>query len=480
MSHQAIRVLVPIFWTLAISACGRESATPTVAIESMARDSAGIQVITLSHSLSEIGRGAAQAIVLETDLKVGGAEDGFGAVADVTSLGQGRFAVFDRMYKEIILFDTLGHEVRRFGREGKGPGEFMAPWAVAAVGARLVAWQDQPSTAITVFEPGGQVRATSRAAIAGDWERPRNRWPLVNVFGPRDQHGPEDVTRRLVPLGDSGFVHMLQFNENDALDVKSPKSYPAPQAYLIRYDLEAVVRDTLAALTGAQTLVETVIPGRSVLYVQPLYTARPVWTTGAGWLALGHGDSLTMVVRRMSGDTISIIRFSPVRTEVEWDDRIEGAKWINALNALVSAGSREILRRSSARELQRGIERDAAEHFTYARLTPTVTAAYGVGMCLFLGGFSARDWPDGTALTWIALNVASGSLESVFRIPSPTGIPVPLDRRGAAVRAFDRSFVYVTYRDGDGVPFVERFRLPQLHCLGEPGATNQPDQGALP
>lgn len=96
---------------------------------------------------------------------------------------------------------------------------------------------------------------------------------------------------------------------------------------------------------------------------------------------------------------------------------------------------------------------------------PHLTAAYAVDQCLFLAGVQPSDWADGTALTWVVVNVTTNTLEGVFRLEPPRDARIRLlQRRGVAVRDFDRSFAYVTYRDNDGLSRVERYRLPALEC----------------
>lgn len=205
-----------------------------------------------------------------------------------------------------------------------------------------------------------------------------------------------------------------------------------------------------------------VIPGATVLYTQPLFSARPVWAVGEGWLALGHGDSSQVVVRSLhSADTLAVIRWPARRDGVTEDDRIEAAKWVVASRILRFSAPREEFAKQSPLQLRRGIEWEASEVIEFAELAPTVTALYGAGNCLFLAGYSPRDWGDGTALTWVAVNVREGSLQGVFRlVPPAPAKPMELDRRGAAVRAFDTRYAYTIHLDGDGVGHVNRYRLP--------------------
>lgn len=426
-------------------------------------------MIELSHTPHEVAIGRVKARVLEPDLRVGFEDEiWFGAVADVASLGDGRCAVFDRMERQIVVFDARGRREAIYGRRGGGPGEYLYPWALASMGKMLVAWQRTPSSTFTVLDPHGAVFATGSADIPGDWAEPTFRFPLLNLEG--FQHGPEDVTRRLAGFGDSTFVILRQINEKEHVDWRAPADFSAPPAYLIRYGADARVQDTLAELAGPPTLLweQLRAQGQSlVIYERPLFSPRPVWTTGDGWIALSHGGSSQAVVRRPDGDTLAIVRWPRRRPAVSERDKIEAARWLVALRIINSTESRELWQRASRRERKRGIEFEAFEVQPSADSVPTITAAYGVRSCLFIAGHNPRDWPDGTALTWLVLDVQGGRLEGVLRVPAPAVTkPLELGRVGAAVREFDARYVYVYSRDGDGVFFVERYRLPPLSCSG--------------
>lgn len=58
----------------------------------------------------------------------------FGVIQDVEAHAPGRFAVLDARYHEVRIFDSAGAFVESFGREGRGPGEFVAPQALESLG----------------------------------------------------------------------------------------------------------------------------------------------------------------------------------------------------------------------------------------------------------------------------------------------------------------------------------------------------------
>lgn len=453
---------------LALSACG--NAPPALysgATLQATRDStrAGIPLLELSHTLREVARGGVAAASLEPDLMIGGLDGPVGLAVDLASLGDGRFAVLDRLERQVVIFDSLGDVVARYGREGKGPGEYTSPHALAALGGgRLVVWQGDASATFTMLDTAdGRVLATSPQVAKGDWSRPFFRGPLINVNG--FQQGPEDVTRRLGRYGDKGFIHLLQENEHEYLLSDTP--YPeAPESYLIRYDLDATLIDTVAVLTGPPTREQARLSDGYVLYQQPLFSGRPVWTVGEGWLALGHGDSTGITIRDFDGDTLLHLRLPERRERLQDHDRLEAARWGIDIRALNGSDYRRRIEEVPARELQReGPKYDVEHFFSFADSIPHLTAAYAADQCLFLAGYHPSDWPDGTALTWVAINVRTSSLEGVFRFEPPSAARLPFfDRVGAAVREFDRRYAYLTFRDDDGLSTIARYRLPELSC----------------
>lgn len=473
------------------------------------RDSAGIRILTLSHSPHEVAQGLVRTTELDPDLRVGYGRPGWsGLAADIASLGGGRFAILDRSGGRIVAFDSLGEEIalatalspapvapsRRQARRRRAiysggasadavatrplaPIEaptLRAPLALAAAGDHLVVWQALRDPAFTVIGPGGVVLAATEATLAGDWALARD--PDLGTFGPGLRLGPEDLTRRLISLGPAGFVHLLQPNEREYDDESSSFIASPPPAHLIRYGLDGMVRDTLATLAGTPTQRYTARrwdrrEQREVSVTrwrQPLFAGRPVWAAGDGWLALGHGDSTQLVVRDLAGDTTLIIRWPEDRLAVSDADRREAALGVIVQRLLNSGNVQKFLESESRPTLRAVIERELEHHLAFAELAPTVTAAYGSGHCLFMAGYDPADWPDGTSLTWLALDLRDGRIAGAFRLsPTPLtlrGSRLELRRQSAAVRDFDPGFAFTTSRGRDGTTVVERFRLPELGC----------------
>lgn len=99
---------------------GRDGAT--------VRDSVGVMVIEHGPSLPpDVGRWSFEPDPV-ADLGNAGGDDAylFSRIVQASSLPGGDLVVVDRDTRDFRIFDSTGSLVRRFGRKGKGPGEFQA------------------------------------------------------------------------------------------------------------------------------------------------------------------------------------------------------------------------------------------------------------------------------------------------------------------------------------------------------------------
>lgn len=442
---------------------------PGIALQTEQSSSDGVRTLSLSHTPTEIQAGVYGAVSLEANLTVGEDRDPegdawFGAAADVAGFDDGSFAVFDRVRTQILIFDSTGTVTAVHGRDGDGPGEYKHPFALEAVGDHhLVALDGGSQTALTVLNRSGSVRGTAGRTPGGDWTRPTFRYPYLDIEG--TQRGAEDATRRLVAYGDGHFLAFVQQNELEAFGHPSP----TPQAYLIRYGLDGRMRDTIAELAGPPTTVRDRINENTVIYEQRLYVARPVFAAGDGWLAIGHGDSTHVTVLSFEGDTLLRLQWPTRRRALTDDDKVEAARWILGIRVANWPSSRQMLEELSWKERQEAIRGTAFEHTPFADSVPFLTAAYGRGDCLFLSGLSPGDWPEGTGLTWLVVDVRRGELDAILRFqPERAGPPLQFEREGAAIREFTVNHAYTMSRDADGLFYVHRYTLPPLSCWDRP------------
>ena len=400
--------------------------------------------------------------------------DGFGYVVDV-AVSRNSLFVLDGLAREVRRFDENGNEIGRFGRAGEGPGEFQSPIAIAASDSAIVTWQYPSTQALAVWRQSGDLRVAAGAPVEGDWDS--GQWKKPRFLGPITV-GPEDLSHRLRFADQTTIVHQVQPDEGVFRRDGQQYPYEVPPAYLVSYNLDLAVTDTLAVLSGARLeIIEETVPvpntgrmERIHFAHEALYASRPVWATGERALLLSHGDSAGAIVRGADGNVELEIRWPERRRPIEDSDKRDAAKWMLAHEVISATSSREMFESYSRREIEEGIRVTAHEWTSFADFAPTVTAAFVAGECAFLAGFSPRDNQHGVALTWIVINFRRGSLQGVVRFqPARTlqlGHGGSIDRRGGAVRAFTTKQAYVLTVDGDGESYVERFTFPAEYDCG--------------
>lgn len=455
-----------------LCACAPDGSRTPVSVAGLLTDSAGIRTLALSHSPTAIAASGAAGHVITADLVMGGGADGFGAVVDVTELPGGSIAVLDGLLHEVRIHDQSGRLAGRFGRKGDGPSDFGTPRAITAVGDTLVIWQSPHTRALRVVTARGDLAASSAAPVPGDWDRFAMRAPAL--VGPITR-GIEDPSRRLRGLG-NGFIHMLQSSEEAFLDPAVDLSVIHPEAHLIRYGLDLLVVDTVAVLAGVPLRIRDADAtarisgerGRYRIAEQEMFAAAPVWTTGDGWIATGHGDSTVVVVTDTTGVDLLRVRWPDARQPITENDRFEAAKWLLAYQLLSSQAGAEAQSMTTA-DVREGLRVTALEWTPFARTAPYVVAAQSMGACLLLAGFSPSDSPDGVSLSWIMINVRRGDVVGTYRL-QPTRRLRPdirsdlLNRAGGVLYDVGRSAAYLVTLDGRGEHFVERFALDSAAC----------------
>ena len=206
-------------------------------------DSAGVAIVT-----NPSGDAVYAAIAPEPVLSIGAidgpAEVLFGRIASVAVDGAGNLIVADGQMNEIRLFDASGVHLQTIGGPGEGPGEFRGlagAWR-AAEGAIVAA--DQRLDRITRFGRDGELLAT--ATFQGPGERPRMR--SIHLAGPG----------AFLSRVESLSLPSLEgaFSLEDALEsISDPLGSRAE--YLVRYDLEGALVDTVATVPGQATRTST-------------------------------------------------------------------------------------------------------------------------------------------------------------------------------------------------------------------------------
>jgi len=129
------------------------------------------------------GRGS-ETIDLELDMELGsltGESDAFASVSQILPREDGSSFILDQAAKEILEFSPSGQLVRRFGRAGSGPGEFLIPGSIGWWAGQDSIWvADAVLPRVSVFSTAGELGRT--IAVPGGGFSPttaESRWHRV-------------------------------------------------------------------------------------------------------------------------------------------------------------------------------------------------------------------------------------------------------------------------------------------------------------
>lgn len=98
-------------------------------------------------------------LVREVGSAFAGADYSFFRIADLAVDDDGQLLVLDVGNKEIAIYDSTGTFVRRVGREGAGPGEFLTPTNMMVTDGEIVVF-DPRQGRTTRFDGNGEVLET--------------------------------------------------------------------------------------------------------------------------------------------------------------------------------------------------------------------------------------------------------------------------------------------------------------------------------
>lgn len=170
---------------------------------------------------------------------------------------------------------------------------------------------------------------------------------MIDAYGV--QQGVEDVSRRLRAYGPERFVHHLQEDEFDDFRAGTAPEGGVAKAFLIHNGSNGQLADTVAVVAGTR-VAEIDRIGEAVFYAELLFAGRPVWAAGEDWIAIGHGDSTSIVVRSLEGEMLARLAFPTRREHVSEEDRLEAARWGMAIRVVNNTNSREISEKASRRQ----------------------------------------------------------------------------------------------------------------------------------
>jgi hypothetical protein len=364
---------------------------------------------------------------------------------DIAPLGDGRFAILDRMDASVSIVSPDGTVLWSFGRPGDGPGELQSPYAVAHFAAGLAVW-DQRGRLVT-FDENGTVLGTNVAEARGDGPALWQRWPLSNWEEPL-QLSREDIARRLGVLPDGTVGLLLQLADERFDERLRVEDAAAEFPYaLLSFDEAAQLVDTIQYLRGFRLRQAT--PGSASRWAmgrEKPYQARPLWASGDGWLAWGHGAE-AMITVVSGGDTTFITWPEDTRPlgESDWtayhEWRFEAARRLESRGRIEEWASLVVpwkeLGAESA-EWQGDTDR------------PQIAGLVGYGSCVGLLGFRPSDGPHGETRSVVLINLRDPAATTVLR---PEGEP-------GFLRDIDGHALYFLSIGQDGARVVERFPFP--------------------
>lgn len=268
------------------------------------------------------------------------------------------------------------------------------------------------------------------------------------------QSTSEDWTRRLEAFDSVSFSYTTQEDERKIWNGEDESV--APREFTFRFDTLGRVVDTLASGAAPDSRNYDNPPGAEPQFDQSVWARRSRRTSGDGWVAYGHGRSSEVVILGPRRDTLALIRWPFEAREATDEEKrsvvllfreILDRDWPN------SDASHNAWQNMSRRERNEWIEFHK-EFFSWPDTIPQLTAMYGAGACLWLAGVSSTDFIDGTALTWVIVNITNNEVVRVVRIP----------RAGSRVRHVDENAVFSSYRDDLSVHHIERFLVPEPGC----------------
>jgi hypothetical protein len=213
-------------------------------------------------------------------------------VAAVAEDADGQFYVSNFGDKRVLVFDSTGAHLRTIGRGGKGPGEFSAPRAVAALGDDVFVLDMGPSRISRFRRADG--------THLGDVTLPRNLGVPVDMRAAPD--GRVAVEYRGSPLA----------------PVQSPPVVVPVDPRTGVLDMAAAVRmDTVPRVQVKEEKGKR----RSLRTLDLPFAPRPVWDLQPGG-GLAFGNGAEFVVRRAVGGAISeLFRGEGRALPVTRDDR---------------------------------------------------------------------------------------------------------------------------------------------------------------
>jgi hypothetical protein len=345
-----------------------------------------------------------------------GAPDGderylFGEIADIALSPSGDTVyVLDRMERQTKAFSRDGRFLFRFGRKGKGPGEYNDPASIAFLpwNGQVAVW-DVGLQRLTFVTPAGETAGTAAPLRQNDLAR----------MGKKLRAWRE------------GFVLELR---DDPLAVPAEKQ----RGYLVRLDTLGRLRDTMATFAIPGIRGSGITDHGEVIQTSYLYA--PHWTPEPTWDLLPDGEIVLAPggryeVYRLAADGAARYRLARPWTPARLNRH---ERMINLRDAQENMGL--------APQVPTWFLEPFHRKF-FARIRPSIT-----GVLATTGGgfaaerFNADDDPTGRSRTWDEYR-ADGQPWRTVRFPA-----------GFQPRIVTADRVYGLRRDTLKVDYLEAFR----------------------
>lgn len=400
---------------------------------------------------------------------------------DLSTLADGRIVVLDRLERAVIVMSSQGRELHRFGREGDGPGEFEAPYAIAASSGDRIAVLDINRT-LTEFYADG-VLSHMIADVGGDGRSPYQRSPNSQWEEPF-QLSREDVTRRLGPHPLGGFAIQLQEvdERTDSIfwQASAPLRYPHRLGHF--QDGSEPSWEPVGMGSELRPYTQDMKAGQFRMPQERSFALRPIWASGKDWLAIGHGKDTTVRVIRFSSTDVDFRRVadradspSEAGSGVDGGTRLSGEIGFDTLVVSWSRNNAplddkdfhayigweiEAYRRLEGDDVADQVAEIPRENWISEELSlwterPQVAGLLGAGPCLALLPFDYQDGPLGEGSTISLLNLAASERSMAIRLESPNP---------GFTRHLSQTHVYRIAFTEDGRRLIERYSLPHEAC----------------
>ncbi len=374
-------------------------------------------------------------------------------ISDVAALPSGGVALLLRDLSQVAVLRT-GDDVQWFGREGRGPGEFSDPLAIAASADGFLVID---RVGVHVFDLEGSPLKPSRLPWLGDWGLVGYRRPLLYHDAPF-QMGPEDMSRRVSAI--PGGYAILGRERSSTAALENAQSSQRLPLLVLTVSRRGGAADSIASVMGPERVAPKLQPtspsgepirGVVPMLAEPLFGDRPLIAGTDHWRAVADPAADQVDVIFADGShPLRVVWPSekhPVTdtTRVHFMDRY----FADIVNAATSDSLASAWRRNGGR-MSFGAKLAESAPIEVADSLANLSALFADGDCLWLIGMDPRDYTDGTSHWGVQVHLRKHAVHG----------PVRLATRGRRLLDLGHGFAYSVHRTWDGEFRLERTPLP--------------------